>query len=144
MAAAERVGAAFALLCRDPVDVRLGLSHFLATGCQGGGPLARVGEENRRLSDLYCTGCNYCGPHCPQEIAIPRIFELMNYRRVYGMNDYANEQYRAIGTTPSKLRKADACIECGVCEDHCPQKIEVRKQLKECHEALLAAAGSRS
>ena len=62
----------------------------------------------------------------------------MNYRRIYGMKDYANEQYRAIGAAPSKLRKADACIECGVCEDHCPQKIEVRKQLKDCHEALSA------
>ncbi len=96
-------------------------------------------EENRRLSDLYCTGCNYCAPHCPQEIAIPRIFELMNYRWVYGIRDYSHEQYREIGSaTADKRRKADECIECGVCEDHCPQKIEIRKQLKECHEALSA------
>lgn len=93
--------------------------------------------ENQRLSDLYCTGCNYCGPHCPQGIAIPQIFQLMNYHRVYGITDYAREQYRGIGVSPwSKGHKADECIECGACEGYCPQKIEIRRQLKECHEAL--------
>jgi len=93
--------------------------------------------ENQRLSDLYCTGCNYCVPHCPQGIVIPKIFQLMNYHRVYGITDYAREQYRDIGNTPwDKGHKADECIECGACEAYCPQKIEIRKQLKECHAAL--------
>jgi len=98
--------------------------------------VAAAMEENRRMSDLYCTGCNYCAPHCPQGVVIPRIFELMNYHRVYGITDYSREQYKAIGTAPSKDHKADECIECGVCEDYCPQKIEIRQQLKECHELL--------
>ena len=97
-------------------------------------------EENRRMSDLYCTGCNYCAPHCPQGVVIPRVFELMNYHRVYGITDFAREQYEGIGRAPSsKERKADECIECGVCEEHCPQKIEIREQLKECHETLAGA-----
>lgn len=98
-------------------------------------------EENRRMSDLYCTGCNYCAPHCPQGIVIPRIFELMNYHRVYGITDYAREQYSGIGVNPwTPGHKADECIECGVCEDYCPQKIDIRKQLKDCHAALAAAS----
>jgi len=101
--------------------------------------IAAALEENRRLADLYCTGCNYCGPHCPQEIPIPRIFELMNYHRVYGITGFAREGYKAIGSPGQKGSKADVCIECGVCEDHCPQKIEIRRQLKECHEILAAA-----
>ena len=97
-------------------------------------------EENRRMSDLYCTGCNYCAPHCPQGVVISRVFELMNYHRVYGITQFAREQYNAIGNGPSsKDHKADECIECGVCEEHCPQKIEIRKQLKECHATLAAA-----
>jgi uncharacterized protein len=96
-------------------------------------------KENRRMSDLYCTGCNYCAPHCPQGIVIPRIFELMNYHRVYHITDFSREQYAGIGKESwDKGRKADECIECGVCEDHCPQKIEIRRQLKECHETLAA------
>ena len=98
-------------------------------------------EENRRMSDLYCTGCNYCAPYCPQGVSIPKIFELMNYHRVYGITGYAREQYNGIGSASwDKGRKADECIECGVCEDYCPQKIEIRKQLKDCHATLAAAA----
>jgi hypothetical protein len=94
-------------------------------------------EENRRMAELYCTGCNYCAPHCPQGIAIPKIFELMNYQRVYGITDFAREGYKAIGNKPwSPGHNAGECIECGVCEDYCPQKIGIRRQLKESHEAL--------
>ena len=96
-------------------------------------------QENRRMAELYCTGCNYCAPHCPQGIVIPKIFELMNYHRVYNITEFARENYRNIGTTPwSQGSKADACIECGVCEDYCPQKIAIREQLKECHQTLAA------
>ena len=35
--------------------------------------------------------------------------------------------------------KADACTECGVCESRCPQKIQIRAQLKEAHENCYAA-----
>jgi len=99
--------------------------------------VAEAMEENKRLSDLYCTGCNYCGPHCPQGIVIPNIFQLMNYHRVYGITEYARVEYQAIGVSPwRKGSKADVCIECGVCEDHCPQKIRIREQLRECHQTL--------
>ena len=89
--------------------------------------------ENKRLAELYCTGCNYCMPHCPQEINIPAIFSAMNNDRVYGLHDFARDQYQAIGASPwVKGNKADACTECGSCEEHCPQKIAIRAQLKEC------------
>lgn len=86
-------------------------------------------EENKRLADLYCTGCGYCVP-CPQEIKIPDIFRIMNYHRVYGLTEYARTQYARLEV------KADACVECGKCEEKCPQNIEIRKQLKETHAAL--------
>jgi len=90
-------------------------------------------EENKRLAELYCTGCNYCTPHCPQEINIPTIFSAMNNDRIYGLHEFAHSQYHQIGTNQwVRGKKADACTECGACEEHCPQHIAIREQLKEC------------
>ncbi len=90
-------------------------------------------EENKRLAELYCTGCNYCIPYCPQEVNISRIFSAMNQYRIYKIKDPAQKLYDEIGEKEwVKGKKADACVECGLCEEHCPQKIEIRKQLKEC------------
>lgn len=88
-------------------------------------------EENKKMGDLYCTGCNYCMP-CPQEVNIPLNFKLMNYHRVYGITDYAKSEYASIGKVDwMKGKQASACIECGICEDKCPQHLEIIKQLKE-------------
>jgi len=93
-------------------------------------------EQNKKLSELYCTGCNYCMP-CPQDINIPLNFQLMNYNRVYDLTEYAKEEYKKIGTVDwMKGKRAVDCIECGLCEEKCPQKIMIRKQLKETAEAL--------
>jgi uncharacterized protein len=93
-------------------------------------------EENKRLSDLYCTGCNYCLP-CPMEVNIPHVFRLMNYKRVYGLTDYARSEYAKL-TNPSekKGKPADACVECGQCESQCPQHLPIIEQLRECAEVL--------
>jgi uncharacterized protein len=88
-------------------------------------------EENKRMADLYCTGCNYCMP-CPHDVNIPLNFQLMNYHRVYGITAYAREQYAQIGQVDwMKGKNAAACVDCGICEEKCPQKLEIRKQLKE-------------
>ncbi len=94
-------------------------------------------EENKLRADLYCTGCKYCMP-CPQEVNIPFIFQLMNYHRIYKITDYARNQYEKIGTDEDDFpgKKAEECIECGLCEEKCPQKLQIRKQLKETAETL--------
>lgn len=98
--------------------------------------IKEVLEQNRKLEDLYCTGCNYCMP-CPNEVNIPLNFRLMNYYRVYGLKNYAREQYQKIGTHPDlQGKKAGECIECGECEEKCPQRIRIREQLKETAQVL--------
>ena len=101
-------------------------------------------DENKRLMDLYCTGCNYCMP-CPQHINIPHLFRLMNYHKVYKLTDYAKGEYqktkvplddRAEQWAKNFGLDASHCIECGACETKCPQKLEIIKQLKETHKAL--------
>ena len=96
-----------------------------------------VSERHKKLADLYCTGCNYCMP-CPEGVNIPEVFTLMNYHRVYGITDYARGEYRQIGNVDwRKYNNAASCSDCGACESKCPQKIGIRKQLKETHELFM-------
>jgi predicted aldo/keto reductase-like oxidoreductase len=99
--------------------------------------LRRIGamlEENRELSRLYCTGCEYCMP-CPNNVNISEIFRLMNLHRVWDLTDAARERYAGI-TGDKDQEDATACVECGQCEEKCPQKIPIIEQLKESHRAL--------
>ncbi len=97
-------------------------------------------EEIQRLSELYCTGCGYCIP-CPNDVDIPENFRVMNYYKVFGLEDYARQQYARLG----QKKKSDgsvveawaaSCLECGECEPKCPQKIPIIEQLKETQAAL--------
>ena len=98
--------------------------------------IAAALEENRRLADLYCTGCNYCMP-CPKGINIPEIFKMMNYHRVYGLTKFARDNYARIGKEPwLNFQNAAACVQCGACEKKCPQHLHIREQLRAAHEAL--------
>ena len=95
-------------------------------------------EKSKKLAALYCTGCNYCMP-CPNEVQIPTNFRLMNYHRIYGLTEYAKKQYKNITPTSwgeNKGRRAEECKECGKCEDKCPQKIPIQKQLREVAKVL--------
>ena len=96
-------------------------------------------EENQRLADLYCTGCGYCMP-CENGVDIPENFRLMNYHRLYGLTQIAQERYARLGNRKVDDEPApawaEACIECGECEPECPQDIPIREQLKEVQEAL--------
>jgi len=93
-------------------------------------------KERRKKEEIACNMCEYCQP-CSNQVAISRIFELMNYYRVYGLKEYALREYQNIGSGEKDEReKADACTECGECEEKCPQKIKIMEKLKECHQAL--------
>ena len=90
----------------------------------------------KKMAELYCSGCGYCQP-CPAEVNIPTIFGAYNTSRVYGMHEAAKGLYHGIGTNPwVKGKRADACTECGQCEEKCPQKLPIRQQLAEAHAAL--------
>jgi predicted aldo/keto reductase-like oxidoreductase len=92
-------------------------------------------DENRRLADLYCTGCGYCMP-CPNGVNIPECFRLMNLHRVWDLTEHARKRYRSFGPEKPNNLNAAACVECGECEPKCPQKIPIIEQLKETHRAL--------
>ena len=81
-----------------------------------------------------CTGCRYCMP-CPKNVDIPGTFAAYNRRYSDGKMPAMMEYFMCTG-----LRKdssaASNCIECGKCELHCPQHIEIRKELKNAKREL--------
>ena len=94
-------------------------------------------NEVKRLSELYCTGCNYCLP-CPNEVNIPENFKLMNTHKLYGLTEHAKGGYNSLSDPekPKKGKKAEECVECGLCEPKCPQNIPIMTQLKEVAETF--------
>ncbi|HHT17325.1 MAG TPA: aldo/keto reductase [Papillibacter sp.] len=88
-----------------------------------------------------CTACRYCMP-CPAGVDIPGNFMIWNK---YGM--YGNKRDAAFGWTggPFAVKdeaKAKNCIECGVCEDKCPQNLPIREDLKKVQKELDEVAAS--
>lgn len=81
-----------------------------------------------------CTGCRYCMP-CPKNVDIPGTFAAYNRRYTDGRRAAMLEYFMC-----TALRKdsssASNCIECGKCETHCPQHIEIRKELKNARKEL--------
>jgi predicted aldo/keto reductase-like oxidoreductase len=73
-----------------------------------------------------CTGCAYCMP-CPAGVAIPRIFAAYNH---YGMFGDPGKLRWDVKNDMSKSDLPENCIGCGKCEEHCPQNIQIRTELK--------------
>ncbi len=84
------------------------------------------------LAPIPCTQCEYCLP-CPNGVAIPRIFELYNDAVSYDAWEHSRRWY-ANRIKPEE--RADNCIECGECEEACPQQIEIIDWLAQVHEKL--------
>ncbi len=91
-------------------------------------------EAYLALGPIPCTDCKYCLP-CPNGVEIPRIFELYNESKMYG--DPGGPRW-AYANIINEAQRANACIECGNCEEQCPQGIEIFEWLQTAHELLSA------
>lgn len=89
-------------------------------------------EALLQFDRIACTGCHYCTPGCPMEIHIPEIFAVMNVYKMYGDLKEARRDY---GWRP-KGAKASECVQCGQCEDACPQHLPIISLLEEVVETL--------
>ena len=83
----------------------------------------------RALPLVACTGCRYCTDGCPMNINIPGVFRCINDRI-----KFPNKPGSSYGWVTGKGGKASDCIECGQCEDICPQHLPIRDLLKQAAE----------
>jgi predicted aldo/keto reductase-like oxidoreductase len=93
--------------------------------------IAEVVEALNSIPTIPCTDCRYCVDDCPQEIGIPRIISTINEYTLY--NNLPGSQ-RGYSFATGRGGKASDCIECGTCESHCPQQIEIINAMKKAAE----------
>ena len=93
-----------------------------------------VKAEIQKTVKVGCTGCGYCMP-CPTGVDIPVTFRC--YNEMYSeTKSGARKEYLQCTAFRQKQSSASLCIGCGKCESHCPQQIEIRKELKRAVKEL--------
>ena len=81
-----------------------------------------------------CTGCGYCMP-CPKNVDIPGTFSF--YNLIYSENKKtARKGYMQCTIFRQTPTSASQCVGCGKCEQHCPQGIPIREELKHASKEL--------
>ncbi len=90
-------------------------------------------EINRNLK-VGCTGCGYCMP-CPHGVDIPTAFRCYNQTAMHKKFSSMLE-YIQITSLKKDASSMNNCTKCGACEKHCPQHIEIRKELQNAKKAL--------
>ena len=96
-------------------------------------------EVIKKVRDMYkqriiapCTNCKYCMP-CPSGVDIPGNLTVLNNTSVY--NSVEQFRFSYINFFDDD-KKGDKCIECGQCEDACPQHIAIIDKLKQLTELM--------
>jgi Predicted oxidoreductases of the aldo/keto reductase family len=86
----------------------------------------RVKAAYRERIKVGCTGCGYCMP-CNNGVNIPGCFEQYNNAIMFEDAEEPKKVYNMFMSDGC----ASKCIDCGECEEKCPQQIPIREKLKE-------------
>lgn len=92
----------------------------------------RVAATYRQLMQVGCTGCGYCMP-CPADVLIPTCFDMLNKAHLFD-HEEGKRMYGLFAEGTVLQRKpgfASQCVECGMCLEKCPQRINIPEVLKQ-------------
>lgn len=96
--------------------------------------IEQVKAEIEKSVKVGCTGCGYCMP-CPKGVDIPGTFRCYNAMYSEGKSS-GRRDYLQCTAFRKDTSSASQCIACGKCESHCPQHIEIRRELKNASKEL--------
>lgn len=81
------------------------------------------------LKTIPCNCCNYCMP-CPYGLDIPQLLTFRNVCLASKEKLPARKILRLYRKMiPEPLRRADHCTGCGRCNPHCPQSIDIPREI---------------
>jgi predicted aldo/keto reductase-like oxidoreductase len=90
-------------------------------GEAGRATMVRARQAFEGIVPIPCTQCGYCMP-CPNGVDIPNNFRIFNRAAMLGDWEEAQYLYEKHFTVESC---ASACLDCGECEEKCPQQIAI-------------------
>ncbi|MBQ9492228.1 MAG: aldo/keto reductase [Oscillibacter sp.] len=97
--------------------------------------IAKAQEALRAIPLIPCTTCNYCAKVCPNDIGISGTFTAMNLLTLYRDKEKALGQENWLVGGHGRKNAAN-CVQCGACEEVCPQHISIREELARACEAF--------
>lgn len=100
--------------------------------------LRRAKAELDKIPLIPCTVCDYCAKVCPEDIGISGTFTAKNMHTLYGNLEFASNQLAFLVGAHGR-KPAVECVQCGKCEEACPQHISIRDEL----EAAAALFGQK-
>jgi predicted aldo/keto reductase-like oxidoreductase len=128
----------------EQVEENVALASASSIGSLTADELALYDQVRARYQELTvipCTKCGYCMP-CPQGVDIPANFANYNDGIMYDKPDAARGQYgwwkyayEVQGNFDHDIRAAQ-CIQCGECEEKCPQAIPISEWMLVVHQVL--------
>ena len=80
--------------------------------------------------EIKCTSCNYCIEVCPQNINIPKYFDLYNKQKLLNHENSYSMYYNNY-VSDSNHASPDKCIKCKQCMEVCPQNINIPNNLEK-------------
>jgi len=92
-------------------------------------------ESINRACKNRCTGCNYCMP-CPFGVNIPGSFAAYNTVYSMGYLEGLKQYITSSGLMSVRSGSPALCTKCGKCEKHCPQGIQIIKELETVHKKM--------
>jgi len=92
-------------------------------------------ESINRACKSRCTGCNYCMP-CPFGVNIPGSFAAYNTVYSMGYLEGLKQYITSSGLMSVRSGSPALCTKCGKCEKHCPQGIQIIKELETVHKKM--------